>query len=241
MNHKFNHLNKDTEIVGKESEIDVGVLSSTQTFSPSITSLNFPFDLKDDQIAAVNPWMTNNNRGTILYSTGTGKTEIAFECAKRLAGRHLSPKGLESLAKVDGLNNNDLILKNKGKDISVPKQIEIAADTNREKDVAPYSFFNVLFLVPRISLIDQTVNRLVSYGIRMEKVGVYFGERKEKKEIMICTYHSVIRNSLLIRRSNMVIFDEVHLIRDTSKSFVKIFDIVVEDPKKAILGHGDFG
>ena len=34
----------------------------------------------------------------------------------------------------------------------------------------------------------------------------------------------------------MVIFDEVHLIRDTSKSFLKIFDIVVEDPKKAILG-----
>ena len=34
----------------------------------------------------------------------------------------------------------------------------------------------------------------------------------------------------------MVIFDEVHLIRDTSRSFLKIFDIVVEDPKKAILG-----
>jgi len=34
----------------------------------------------------------------------------------------------------------------------------------------------------------------------------------------------------------MVIFDEVHLISDTSKSFSKIFDIVVEDSKKAILG-----
>ena len=34
----------------------------------------------------------------------------------------------------------------------------------------------------------------------------------------------------------MVIFDEVHLISDTSRSFHKIFDIVVEDPKKAILG-----
>ncbi len=53
---------------------------------------------------------------------------------------------------------------------------------------------------------------------------------------MICTYHSVIRNPLLVRRSNMVIFDEVHLIRDTSTSFIKIFDIVIEDPKKAILG-----
>jgi len=90
--------------------------------------------------------------------------------------------------------------------------------------------------VPRLSLIDQTLSRLISYGIPKEKVGVYFGERKEKKEIMICTYHSVIRNPLLIRRSNMVILDEVHLIRDTSKSFINIFDIVVEDPKKAILG-----
>jgi superfamily II DNA or RNA helicase len=34
----------------------------------------------------------------------------------------------------------------------------------------------------------------------------------------------------------MVIFDEVHLIRDSSKSFSRIFDIVIEDSKKAILG-----
>jgi superfamily II DNA or RNA helicase len=93
-----------------------------------------------------------------------------------------------------------------------------------------------LFLVPRISLIDQTINRLLSYGIQKEKIGAYFGERKETREIMISTYQSVIRNLNLIRRSNMVIFDEVHLIRDTAKSFSKIFDTVVEDPKKAILG-----
>ena len=34
----------------------------------------------------------------------------------------------------------------------------------------------------------------------------------------------------------MVIIDEVHLIKDTSSSFKKIFDYLVEDPKKAILG-----
>jgi superfamily II DNA or RNA helicase len=34
----------------------------------------------------------------------------------------------------------------------------------------------------------------------------------------------------------MVIFDEVHLIRDTAKIFRKIFDVVIEDHKKAILG-----
>ncbi len=168
--------------------------------------------------------------------TGTGKTEIAFECARRLVGQLLSPKRMASPSKIDEMFSKDLILNAKKNTVSVPKQIETTAESNNEKNILSLSFFNILFLVPRISLLDQTLNRLVSYGIPKEKVGVYFGERKEKKEIMICTYHSVIRNPLLIRRSNMVIFDEVHLIRDTSKSFIEIFDIVIEDPKKAILG-----
>ena len=143
---------------------------------------------------------------------------------------------MESHSKMNVKFSTELILNDEKNNTSVPKQIETTAEPNNEKNTLSFSFFNILFLVPRISLIDQTLNRLVSYGIPKEKVGVYFGERKEKKEIMICTYHSVIRNPLLVRRSNMVIFDEVHLIRDTSKSFIKIFDIVVEDPKKAILG-----
>lgn len=52
---------------------------------PAISQLKFPFCLKEDQIEAVNAWINNNYRGTILYSTGTGKTEIAFECARRAA------------------------------------------------------------------------------------------------------------------------------------------------------------
>jgi superfamily II DNA or RNA helicase len=217
MKPRPNHIIKDSEIIEEESEIDTIISPSTQTLSPSILSLKFPFDLKDDQIAAVDAWMENNNRGTILYSTGTGKTEIAFECARRLVGQLLSPETMKSPSKMDEMFSADLIL-------------------NNEKNSLSFSFFNILFLVPRISLIDQTLNRLVSYGIPKEKIGVYFGERKEKREIIICTYHSVIRNPLLVRRSNMVIFDEVHLIRDTSTSFIKIFDIVIEDPKKAILG-----
>ena len=217
MKPRPNHIIKDSEIIEEESEIDTIISPSTQTLSPSILSLKFPFDLKDDQIAAVDAWMENNNRGTILYSTGTGKTEIAFECARRLEGQLLSPATMKSPSRMDEMFSADLIL-------------------NDEKNSLSFSFFNILFLVPRISLIDQTLNRLVSYGIPKEKIGVYFGERKEKREIIICTYHSVIRNPLLVRRSNMVIFDEVHLIRDTSTSFIKIFDIVIEDPKKAILG-----
>ncbi|HEY7696739.1 MAG TPA: DEAD/DEAH box helicase family protein, partial [Nitrososphaeraceae archaeon] len=51
----------------------------------AILNLKFPFELKDDQLKAVSAWMENNFKGSIIYSTGTGKTEIAFECARRLA------------------------------------------------------------------------------------------------------------------------------------------------------------
>jgi hypothetical protein len=54
---------------------------------PAISYLKFPFCLKKDQIEAAHVWVTNGFRGTILYSSGTGKTEIAFECARRAAAR----------------------------------------------------------------------------------------------------------------------------------------------------------
>jgi superfamily II DNA or RNA helicase len=164
--------------------------------SAAISQLKFPFSLKEDQIEAVNAWIDNNFRGTILYSTGTGKTEIALECAKRFA--FVSTSSLSS-------------------PLSLP-------------------FLNILLIVPRIILIYQKIKRLVSYGIPKEKIGAYFGEKKEIREITVCTYQSIIRNLDIIRRSNIVIFDEVHLIRDTAKIFRKIFDVVIEDHKKAILG-----
>jgi superfamily II DNA or RNA helicase len=159
----------------------------------AISQLKFPFSLKEDQIDAVNAWIDNDFRGTIVYSTGTGKTEIAFECAKRVACRSSSSSSSTST-------------------------------------------LNVLLMVPRIILIEQNIRRLVSYGIPKDKIGAYFGERKQIREITICTYQSIIRNLDIIRRSNMVIFDEIHLIRDTAKIFSKIFDVVIEDHKKAILG-----
>lgn len=161
--------------------------------SAAISQLKFPFSLKEDQIEAVKAWIDNDFRGTVLYSTGTGKTEIALECAKRF--------------------------------------VFVSSSSS-----SPLPFLNILLIVPRIILIEQNIKRLVSYDIPKEKIGAYFGERKEIREITICTYQSVIRNLDLIRRSNMVIFDEVHLIRDTAKIFRKIFDVVIEDHKKAILG-----
>jgi len=158
----------------------------------AISQLKFPFLLKEDQIDAVNAWIDNDCRGTIVYSTGTGKTEIAFECAKRVASSYHSSSSTTTS--------------------------------------------NILLLVPRIILIEQNIRRLVAYGIPKDKIGAYFGERKQIREITIGTYQSIIRNLDIIRRSNMVIFDEIHLIRDTAKIFSKIFDVVIEDHKKALLG-----
>jgi superfamily II DNA or RNA helicase len=170
----------------------------------AIFNLKFPFELKDDQREAVNAWLNNNFRGSIIYSTGTGKTEIAFECARRLA---------------EIKHNNDIMCYSK--------------DT---RGVKPNQKFRILFIVPRIVLIDQNVNRLVRYGLPRESIGTFFGEQKEIREITISTYQSVINRLDLIRESDMIILDEIHLLSETAKEFSKIFDIINENPTKGILG-----
>ena len=155
---------------------------------PAISTLKFPFVLKKDQLEAIDAWLKNGLRGSIIYSTGTGKTEIAFECARRAANMLSSDR------------------------------------------------FKVLFLVPRIVLIEQNVKRLLNYGLGKEVVGVYYGERKDAKEITISTYQSVINNFQLIQNANMIVLDEIHLLSETATEFDKIFDVILEDPKKAILG-----
>src|SRR5829696_9216245 len=157
----------------------------------AISNLKFPLELKKDQLDTVDAWLSNGFRGSIIYSVGTGKTEIAFECAKKAANT-------------------------KAKSFS--------------------SYFNILYLVPRIALINYSLERLLNYGIPEEHIGVYFGERKQIREITISTYNSIFDNLDLVRTSDMVIFDEMHLISNTAKTFSKIFDVVVEDHSKAILG-----
>ena len=155
---------------------------------PAISTIHFPFELKKDQLEAAKAWINNGCRGSVIFSTGTGKTEIAFECAK------------------------------------------LAAKLS-ERD-----HFTILFLVPRIVLIEQNVTRLRRYGISDDHIGIYYGERKEVKEITISTYQSAINNYNLIRGANMVILDEVHLVSESAAAFDSIFDIIVEDSHKAILG-----
>jgi superfamily II DNA or RNA helicase len=104
------------------------------------------------------------------------------------------------------------------------------------RGIKPNQKFRILFIVPRIVLIDQNVNRLVRYGLPRESIGTFFGEQKEIREITISTYQSVINRLDLIRDSDMIILDEIHLLSETAKEFSKIFDIINENPTKGVLG-----
>ncbi len=154
---------------------------------PAILNLRFPFELKPDQVKAVEAWLLNQYRGSIIYGSGTGKTEIAFECARKAASMKCAKR------------------------------------------------FNILMLVPRIVLIEQNYRRLATYGIQPEKIGRYFGEQKEVREITISTYHSAVANLDIVKRADMVILDEVHLASPTAQSFSRIFDII-SDSSRALLG-----
>ena len=52
--------------------------------SSAISKLTFPFHLKGHQLEAVDAWISSGLRGSIIYSSGTGKTEIAFEYLMKL-------------------------------------------------------------------------------------------------------------------------------------------------------------
>ncbi|HET9806421.1 MAG: DEAD/DEAH box helicase [Deltaproteobacteria bacterium] len=157
-----------------------------------IIDLKFPFDLKKDQREAVDEWINKKGKGSIIYSTGTGKTEIAFECARKIASLF--------------------------------------------EEQNPQIVFKILFLVPRIVLIEQNIKRLIKYGIKKEKIGVYYGEKKDIKEITFSTYQSIIKNFDLIKQSDMIILDEMHMVSETAKKFSRIFDVLQANPDKLILG-----
>jgi superfamily II DNA or RNA helicase len=187
-------------------------LRTLDTLKPAILDLKFPFELKKDQLAAVDSWVLNAYRGSIIYSTGTGKTEIAFECARRRANENY-------------FYNNE------------------RNDTGNRIDRTLNTFPSILFLVPRITLVEQNLRRFLSYRIPRESLGVFFGERKEVKEITISTYQSIINNLELIRNADTIIFDEMHLLTDSATTLSKMFCVLKEKEKeqdstykKALLG-----
>jgi superfamily II DNA or RNA helicase len=210
---------------------------------PAIANLKFPFKLKKDQKEAVEAWITNDWRGSIIYSTGTGKTEIAFECARRAAAARagiMSDIANNTYNKYnvsnDDLDQIELVDVNNAAATTDSFTSTIQNDSNDKTINKPISQFRILLLVPRIVLIEQNVKRLIKYGISKKQIGVYFGEKKEVREITVSTYQSIINNLDILRKSHMIIFDEVHLVGESARTFSQIFDVVVEDHKKAILG-----
>jgi superfamily II DNA or RNA helicase len=204
----------------------------------AILALKFPFELKKDQKDAIEAWLRNDCHGSVIFSTGTGKTEIALECARQCALRRLNvgrPKQ-DHLTEVQRYNQMY-----KGIDDRLPPaaRADLSPNTEKEdKDVANKNegTFKILFLVPRIVLITQNIRRLLKYRISEKAIGVYYGERKDVREITISTYQSIINRPELLREANMVILDEIHLISETAVQFEKIFDVIIEDPSRAILG-----
>jgi superfamily II DNA or RNA helicase len=187
------------------------ILEVLNSSLPTILNLTFPFELTKDQLAAVDAWIFNAYRGSIIYSTGTGKTEIAFECAKRRASENLNHNNAQNNL-VDGT-------------------------VHTSNNAVP----SILFLVPRIILIEQNFKRLLNYHIPEESIGVYFGERKEVREITVSTYQSIVNNLELIRNSDTIVFDEMHLLTDSAMMLRKMFDALREEEsnstrKKALLG-----
>src|SRR3990170_3104878 len=127
-----------------------------QTLIPAISLLQFPFTLKEDQIAAVDAWINNNFRGTVLYSTGTGKTEIAFECAKRFLGHTKSSVSSYYNSNRDETKNiasllNRLTPVDSFTPSNETEEAKSTKNDNHRTSNVRYSFFNILFLVPRIS------------------------------------------------------------------------------------------
>lgn len=173
------------------------IRTSILCMSPAIISLKFPFLLKPDQTDAVESWIKNGCKGSVIYSTGTGKTEIAFESARRACLIDLNSK--------NGRNHGERT-------------------------------YNILFLVPRIVLIEQNIIRLQKYGIPIEHVGAFYGEKKNHKEITISTYQSTVNNHQLIKDARMVILDEVHLLSNTAFSFKNLFKIITANPDRKVLG-----
>ena len=122
--------------------------------STAIEYLKFPFDLKIDQIEAVEAWISNDFRGSIVYSTGTGKTEIAFECARRAArvkrgavsdgtiNTNFKHNTFDDDLEQNNLGDTDSIIPNTG---NFRPSIEHGSDRFRSKSKLE---FKILVLVP---------------------------------------------------------------------------------------------
>ncbi len=136
-------------------------------------------NLHDYQQSASDKFFNAGKRGTLLYATGTGKTEIAIGIIERY------------------------LKENKGA--------------------------NVLFLAPRITLVEQTHERMAKYGMES---GMYYSEEKDlEKNVTISTYQSIAKLTYIVENYDLIVFDEVHLASDYAEKYSEIMKLGHEHGK----------
>ncbi len=130
-------------------------------------------NLHDYQQEASDKFFNAGKRGTLLYATGTGKTEIAIGIIERY------------------------LKENKGA--------------------------NVLFIAPRITLVEQTHERMAKYGLES---GMYYSEEKDlEKNVTISTYQSIAKLTYIVENYDLIVFDEVHLASDYAEKYSEIMKL----------------
>lgn len=140
---------------------------------------NLSVNLHDYQQLASDKFFNAGKRGTLLYATGTGKTEIAIGIIERY------------------------LKENKGA--------------------------NVLFIAPRINLVEQTHERMTKYGLDS---GMYYSEEKDlEKNVTISTYQSMSKLTYIIENYDLIVFDEVHLASDYASKYSEIMKLGHEHGK----------
>ena len=87
------------------------------------------------------------------------------------------------------------------------------------------------FVVPLLSLIDQTVERFVENGIAMDKIGVVQADhplRRPDAPVQICSVQTLAKREF--PKTDVVFVDESHL------QYGAIYEWMDEDPKKIFVG-----
>jgi len=151
----------------------------SKTFIQKGVRRNLSVNLHDYQQLASDKFFNAGKRGTLLYATGTGKTEIAIGIIERY------------------------LKENKGA--------------------------NVLFIAPRITLVEQTHERMKGYGL---EAGMYYSEEKDlEKNVTITTYQSMAKITYIVENYDLIVFDEVHLASDYAEKYSEIMKLGHEHKK----------
>lgn len=79
-----------------------------------------------------------------------------------------------------------------------------------------------LIVVPTIVLLNQWVQELIKQGIPEDKIGTYYGESKEFKQITVSVINSACTLTDLEKHFSFLVVDEVHRLNNNTSEFQKL-------------------